>query len=131
METLDEFLPLMWIGCILAGIWVGCELGRVGATILLSIFLGPLGLLIVASLPRSAKAQARFDLDVAAARRAIENSRRPSVRPLRGPPPPAPPERRYPIQPFHLTIGAPSKPATPSAPAAPADPQAAPRRRDD
>jgi hypothetical protein len=65
----------IWVGSIVAGIFLGRYKGREGAGIALTVLLGLLGLLILACLPRTdaakiEEAQRQYEIQAEAARRA-------------------------------------------------------------
>lgn len=65
MEKLDVILFfLMWGLTVVLGASIGHQRGQGFAGAILGLFLGPLGWLIAAFLPRSARAQAEHDLEV-------------------------------------------------------------------
>ncbi len=69
------FLLLVWAGCIVAGYYLGKYNGQVQAGLVITVILGPLGLAILALIPRShaakvAEAQKQYEIQAEAARRA-------------------------------------------------------------
>ena len=88
-------LILTWVGCVVAGYFLGKYKGQVEAGLILTILLGLLGLVIVACLPRSrqakvAAAQRQYEIQAEAARRAGYPY----------PPQPPYPQQPYPQQPY-------------------------------
>jgi hypothetical protein len=63
---------VIWIGCIVAGYYLGKYKGQPGAGLALTIILGLLGLLILAFIPRSHEAK----VEAAAKRMRIEEEAR-------------------------------------------------------
>lgn len=51
-------LLVLWIGCLFMGYFIGAGKGVGGVGLVLAVFLGPLGVLIVLCLPNSVKLEA-------------------------------------------------------------------------
>jgi hypothetical protein len=108
----------IWVGSIVAGIFLGKYKGREGAGIALTVLLGLLGLLILACLPRTdaakiAEAQKQYAIQAEAARRA--GYPYPPPQPFT-PYPAYPPEGQQPYPPFQPQVQQPYPQSYPQPP---------------
>ena len=98
MTPAPTLIALTWIGSIVASYFLGRYKGHVSAGIILTVILGPLGLLILACLPRAraamtASAQRLYESQPEAIRRAgyAYPPQSPHLSPDQGPCPPQSP----------------------------------------